>query len=194
MDPEPDVARLAAGAAGAVDATALASRIDEDRRLVDLLDPGEQPHQLLRAVVLDLVRRGAGPDGDERTRKMAPDDGGVYVLVSDRRVRLVVSYGRRARTYAVDLDDLTGVSMQAVGGDRRIRLALDDTAYDVYPTDDASACEAAVAFLTDRIDGRPGSGDPDPLDRLERLADLRDRGAVTEGEFEAAKRDLLDEL
>jgi hypothetical protein len=33
-----------------------------------------------------------------------------------------------------------------------------------------------------------------PLDILERLADLRDRGAVTEEEFQRMKRDLLDRL
>jgi putative oligomerization/nucleic acid binding protein len=32
------------------------------------------------------------------------------------------------------------------------------------------------------------------LDDLERLADLRDRGAVTEEEFQRKKRDLLDRL
>jgi uncharacterized membrane protein YdbT with pleckstrin-like domain len=35
---------------------------------------------------------------------------------------------------------------------------------------------------------------PSVLDELERLADLRDRGAVTDEEFERKKRDLLDRL
>ncbi len=35
---------------------------------------------------------------------------------------------------------------------------------------------------------------PSVLDELERLANLRDRGAVTEEEFERKKRDLLDRL
>jgi uncharacterized membrane protein YdbT with pleckstrin-like domain len=35
---------------------------------------------------------------------------------------------------------------------------------------------------------------PSVLDDLERLADLRDRGAVTEEEFQRKKRDLLDRL
>jgi hypothetical protein len=35
---------------------------------------------------------------------------------------------------------------------------------------------------------------PGLLTDLERLADLRDRGAVTEEEFQAKKRDLLDRL
>jgi uncharacterized membrane protein YdbT with pleckstrin-like domain len=35
---------------------------------------------------------------------------------------------------------------------------------------------------------------PAPLDDLERLADLRDRGAVTEEEFQRMKRELLDRM
>jgi uncharacterized membrane protein YdbT with pleckstrin-like domain len=35
---------------------------------------------------------------------------------------------------------------------------------------------------------------PSPLDDLERLANLRDRGAVTEEEFQRMKRELLDRM
>jgi uncharacterized membrane protein YdbT with pleckstrin-like domain len=40
----------------------------------------------------------------------------------------------------------------------------------------------------------PPARTPSPLDDLERLADLRDRGAVTEEEFQRMKRDLLDRM
>ena len=40
----------------------------------------------------------------------------------------------------------------------------------------------------------PPSRSPTPLDDLERLADLRDRGVVTEEEFQRMKRELLDRM
>jgi uncharacterized membrane protein YdbT with pleckstrin-like domain len=40
----------------------------------------------------------------------------------------------------------------------------------------------------------PPTRTPTPLDDLERLADLRDRGAVTEEEFQRMKRELLDRM
>lgn len=40
----------------------------------------------------------------------------------------------------------------------------------------------------------PPSRTPTPLDDLERLANLRDRGAVTEEEFQRMKRELLDRM
>jgi uncharacterized membrane protein YdbT with pleckstrin-like domain len=45
-------------------------------------------------------------------------------------------------------------------------------------------------YLTAAVPERP----PGALTDLERLADLRDRGAVTEEEFQAKKRELLDRL
>jgi uncharacterized membrane protein YdbT with pleckstrin-like domain len=39
-----------------------------------------------------------------------------------------------------------------------------------------------------------GSRSPSALDDLERLANLRDRGAVTEEEFQRMKRELLDRM
>jgi membrane protease subunit (stomatin/prohibitin family) len=36
--------------------------------------------------------------------------------------------------------------------------------------------------------------DVDPLDRIEQLADLRDRGIITDAEFEERKSELLDRL
>ena len=48
--------------------------------------------------------------------------------------------------------------------------------------------------VADRTPTPPTRGPrpPSPLDDLERLADLRDRGAVTEEEFQRMKRELLD--
>jgi uncharacterized membrane protein YdbT with pleckstrin-like domain len=40
----------------------------------------------------------------------------------------------------------------------------------------------------------PPTRTPTPLDDLERLANLRDRGAITEEEFQRMKRDLLDRM
>jgi hypothetical protein len=54
----------------------------------------------------------------------------------------------------------------------------------------------AVADRTPTPPARPAAPtrQPTPLDDLERLADLRDRGAVTEEEFQRMKRELLDRM
>lgn len=187
--------RLAEDAEGHVEAAALDGPIDDQRRLVDLLAPDEQPHYLLEGAILDSVNLRDGTEHDDRTRNVAPADGAVLALVTDRAVRLVVSYGDSATTHRLGFDDLSEVSLNERGRDRRIRFAVDGNAWDVYPSDDSAVCANAVAFVTDRIGSSDGYGtERTTLDRLERLADLRDRGAITETEFETLKRDLLDEL
>lgn len=187
-----DVKELATGADGRVEPDVLARPVDDERRLVDLLAAGEQPHHLLEGFILDVVAHDDGETADDRTRKMASAEGGVYTVVTDRGVRLVVSHGTSAECEDLDFEELTDVVMHERGGDRRIRLSLESTAFDVYPRNGAADCEAAVAFLTDRLGRGAGGDDAGPIDQLERLADLRDREAITQAEFEAMKRDLLD--
>jgi len=56
--------------------------------------------------------------------------------------------------------------------------------------------QPAAADRTPTPPARPATPTrpPTPLDDLERLADLRDRGAVTEEEFQRMKRELLDRI
>jgi hypothetical protein len=207
---EPDPAALAARAEGDVDPDRLGAAVDDRRRLADLLEPGEQPHHLLVGTILDVVR-GAG-DEEQRSRRTAPPDGAVHAVLTDRRLLVAVSYGDSASTETVPLSELTGATVQAAGANTRLRLRTADGGYDLYP-DDRAAAEAAAAHVeehagtagdadgADGTDAETGAGteagqgaDPDPLERLERLADLHERGALTDAEFEAKKAELLEDI
>lgn len=50
---------------------------------------------------------------------------------------------------------------------------------------------AALGITPPAAGGSGGGGGDDDLDKLQKLADLRDRGALTDEEFEAEKRKLL---
>jgi hypothetical protein len=54
----------------------------------------------------------------------------------------------------------------------------------------ASANPASVVNLSSRSPGRSGS---DPEDRLAKLADLKERGVLSDEEFAAAKAKILGE-
>lgn len=56
------------------------------------------------------------------------------------------------------------------------------------PSPPADANSPAAAFPPEVVQT------PDPLDQIERLGSLRDRGLITDDEFVAKKRDLLDRL
>lgn len=190
-----DPAAVAARAEGDVDPGRLGSVVDGERRLLDLLAPDEQPHHLLSGTMFDTVR-GEGEEAS-RSRRSAPPDGGVYALLTDRRLLAVVSYGDSASTEAVSLGDLEGAELRTLGSDRRLRLDAGDVAYDLYPGDGAAACEAAAGYVDEHA-GASESGSvsdgQDPLERLERLADLHERGALTDEEFAAKKSELLEDV
>jgi hypothetical protein len=199
-DADPEPSALAARAEGAVDADRLDAAVDGHRRLVDLLEAGEQPHHLLVGTIVDVVRG----DGDEqqRRRRTAPPDGAVHAVLTDRRLLVAVSYGDSASTETAPLSALTGAAVQAAGADTRLRIRTADGSYDLYP-DDRGAAEAAAAYVHEHA-GADGHGEDgadtstgtnvDPLERLERLADLHERGALTDAEFEAKKAELLEDI
>jgi hypothetical protein len=60
--------------------------------------------------------------------------------------------------------------------------------------------EKAVEFLNHllefkgKFEGKSTGSVGDPLSRLEKLKKLKDQGVITEAEFEAKKRGLLDQL
>jgi hypothetical protein len=199
-DPEPTPAALAARAEGEVDPDRLGAAVDDRRRLIDLLEAGEQPHHLLSGTLVDVVR-GTGEE-EQRSRRTAPPDGAVETVLTDRRLLVVVSYGDSASTETAPLSELTGATVQAAGANTRLRLRTADGGYDLYPEDRAAA-EAAAAYVESQAgtdgetdaDGGDGTGaDPGPLERLERLADLHERGALTDAEFRAKKAELLEDI
>jgi hypothetical protein len=75
-----------------------------------------------------------------------------------------------------------------------VDFSVREGAWDGVSSAEAGAGADGEAFLATIIDASRGSAGPaprDPLDQLEKLADLRDRGVLTSDEFEAQKRRLL---
>jgi hypothetical protein len=80
-------------------------------------------------------------------------------------------------------------------------LRIDDTSYNF----DKEKLKQAGKYIQERVaevDAKQGdevgaesaSNDEDPLDRIEKLANLRDSGVLTEEEFKQKKSDLLDKI
>lgn len=170
----------------AVSARALDQWVDgtETTRLGDLCQPDEQPQFLLSGTLLDRVT--GSDDSAERTRKMAAPGSQVLTLVTDRRVHLVVGYRDRYDARWRSHADLEAASLQEAAGEKRLQLVFADEQYDVYPRESTATVAAAVAYL----DGRDSSASA--VSELERLATLYEKGLLTDAEFTAAKRDLID--
>ncbi|WP_416841428.1 SHOCT domain-containing protein [Haloferax sp. DFSO52] len=162
--------------------------------LWDIVDEDERPQYLLEGTMLDIVT------GEEPMRKMAGRDGSAYTLFTDRAVRFVVQYPTRVDIRTAPYETIRTVSLQTVGQNNRLRVETPDVTYVSYPSaTSVDECTAAVDFAETQVNESQTATDSagttgDVLDALERLAALRDRGALSDEEFEAKKHDLLDRL
>lgn len=177
-----------------------------DGPLWRLLKPDEQPQHLFQGRILDIVDREAPESAPERRRrKVAAARSTLYTLVTDSRIRVVVPRTDGAEQVTVPYADVSRVDTEAApGGNRRLRIYTDDTAYyaDASQSDGAEVESAAEYVATRDVVGESaGEGDnangestAEILDAIERVADLHERGVLSETEFERKKGELLDRL
>lgn len=189
-------------------------RIDLDeadrRALLEQLDVDEQIQHVLRGRLMDYETDDPDRERREesRTRKMASHGRDLLTVVTTRRLLVVVQrQSPDDHEYrSITDDDITAVSLETANGNQRLVIRGATRYYiDVgrSPTDVASA---AYAQLRKRLDTQltteqstdatsaAQQSDGDPLERLERLATLFEQGHLTEREFEAKKRELLDRI
>jgi hypothetical protein len=152
--------------------------------LLDLLSPDEKPQYLLEGLMIDRVRA----DGD-RGRRMAPPDGGVYTLVTDRKIHVVVQYADSLARESIPLTTVRRTTIQQAVGEIRLGIDTGGERHEVYPSGTSVAETTAAAAY---VDAWRGADEEDSVSAIERLAGLYERGLLTDEEFAAAKRDLLE--
>lgn len=158
-----------------------------------------------RAPSAETGRRG----GTLGVSRKIPDRGfDALTVVTDRRVIAVVPRSGDDEGGYLDVthERAEEVCLERMKGNRRlvVEAPSGELRADVSGSPSAT-CEAAAGYARDRVGsvqdrssaGREetsGAEPADPLSAIERLADLRDRGAITETEFREKKRELLDRV
>jgi hypothetical protein len=162
-------------------------------------DKSEQVHFLLRGSVLDIVDSTVPDSANGRKRRKVPSAGAALVtLVTDQQVCMIVPRGDDSERLAVSLRDIERATAEsAPGGNERLAVHASETVYYIDTSHSiADETEAAATFLTDheKVGSPPEASRRDPLEALERLADLHQRDVLTDAEFEEKKRELLDRI
>jgi len=175
--------------------------------LYELLSASDQPEHLLRGTVLDVVDRDAPESAaDRRSRKVAGSGAPLLTVVTGSRVLMLVPHGEDVDRLSVPLSDVETVDTEtAPGKTSRLRIFTPGTVY--YPDVSRSTqeeIEAARGYLGETVGGTGAESTAgteggertagDPLDTLERLADLHERGVVDDEEFAEKKAELLDRI
>ncbi len=189
--------RLAETAAGrSVTADALREAVGGDA-LHRSLAEGEQPEYIIRGSVCDIDDLTAPESETRRKRKVASPGADLLTVVTDQRVLVVVPRPDGADRISLPLADISAAGVErAPGGNSRLQVESDGTGYYVDGSQSPpEEVEAAQAFIADRRGhGATGSDATTPLETLERLADLHERGALSDEEFAAKKAELLDRV
>jgi hypothetical protein len=195
---EHDPDGLAAAATGdSVTVEALTTDVG-NRELREHLADGEQPHFLLRGSILDIVDRTV-PESEEgrRSRKVASSGGVLVTAVTDERTLVLIPRSDSVERLAIDSGTIESAeSESAPGGNERLVVQTADDAYHIDTSRSPDGETAAASkFLRDArsTSGNDAAADT-PLDTLERLAALHERGALTDEEFAQKKDELLDRI
>lgn len=153
------------------------------RSAINVLAGDETLHHLLQGRILDY--ENAVNDSAERersrTRKMARSPFEIVSLLTDRRLALVVERDGTDDVIDVPYSNCLSVSLETMGADNK-RLVVRTDAHTYYADASLSPiehCEAAVSFLTDRIEANRdrGAGD-EPVPETD---DVRDFGRDIDG-------------
>ncbi len=174
---------------------------ERDRRLLlEQLDSDEHVQYVLRGRLMDFESNDDDRKQREesRTRKVASHGRDLLTVVTGQRLLVVVQRNSPAdhEYRSVPSTDVERVTLETANGNQRLVVRGASRYYiDVgrSPTDVAS--DACTQFRQ-QIGAQPADDQPvdDLLETLERLGALVEQGHLTEQEFEAKKRELLDRI
>ena len=180
-----------------------------------VLSAGERKH--LPNVMMDdelLIWMSSGTLAS--TGKEARKGGNCLIALTDRRILILDKrlFGG-TQTIAIDLDKVNSITgdtgwifgsfkIQDGGDERKVDMVAKKTVHtfvqQVQRAIEARKLEARTPLADEweesggysfGADGRSGGGDSDLVTQLERLADLRDRGVLTDLEFQKQKDRIL---
>ncbi|MFO7927075.1 MAG: SHOCT domain-containing protein [Halobacteriota archaeon] len=169
--------------------------------LHELLEDAERPQYFLTGSMLDIVDESA-PESDpgRRRRKVASSGTSLSTVVTDRRLLVLLPRTDDIERLSVPFSDVVAVNAEnAPGGNHRLSVRTGDKSYRIdtsqtesAETDSASQYIDATELTGERTHRDAAGGVTESLDALERLADLYDRGAITDREFEEMKAKILE--
>ncbi|MDZ7688490.1 MAG: SHOCT domain-containing protein [Halobacteriales archaeon] len=182
---EKDAKRAAEGMEHDVEPTRLLTKMFSKAPLDHLDDDEESLHYFLKGFDLDV------DDNDEGHES--------HLLVTNKKVVMLAwSITTKTSQYVVSFQDIIGISVQ-----RRMRSHIRiQTAGHSYKISVARSspvlAEDVVEFIRKQKDQinteNQDTVEESALEKLERLADLRDNGAVSDKEFNEKKQELMEDI
>jgi len=180
--------------------------VTEERfyKINDILDSGEVVHYITSGKTIDVEGSGAGSSafGNDRSRKNS-FTGRVRAVVTDKRVAVKIPQMTGDDERSIPYDSITSVDLDTGLVNKRITLQTPGSTYHIEAQEPGKEeVREAVSFIRKmrkeanqpEVVATDDSSEPDPLEQLEKLRELHEKGAVSDDEFEEKKSDLLDKI
>lgn len=184
----------------------LGNYVTEERfdKINDILDPDEVVHYITRGTTVDVEGSGAGTSlfGDDRSRKSGTS-GYVRAVMTDKRVAIKVPQVLGDDERSIPYDSITSVDLDTGLTFKRMTLQTPGSTYHIEAQEPGKEeVREVVSFIRDErrkanqteVVSTEDSSEPDPLEQLDKLKELHEKGAVSDNEFEEKKSDLLDKI
>ena len=159
-------------------------------KIDEYLSPGEKVHYLSTGSRLSINGE------DKQTIKLR-------LGLTDRQILLKRKHnliGTEQQTFYYE--DISSVNLRKGMVFKKIAIETQSGTYGIGVTDshDSDELQAMVEFIREKsrssreTRGRSAAGETDPLDRIDQLKQLNEKGAISDEEFEEKKNNLLDQI
>lgn len=152
------------------------------------LEPGEKVHYITTGARFDI-------NGEDKQTI------NLRLVLTDRRIllkRKQKMIGNELQTF--NYEDISTVNLRRGMVFKKIAIEMQAASYGIGVSNahDESEVNAMVDFIRGKSrtpqQGETEEGEMDPLDRIDKLQELNEKGAISDEEFEEKKDDLLDQI
>lgn len=171
--------------------------------ILSVLDDGEQPHYILHGESIDVEGGGdnTGIFGENRSRKFSWGLSSVTAVVTDQRILVIVPQMTGNDQRNIPYDSITGVDMDMGWINKRLTISTHGREYHIsgFGTQ-KKVVKGAMDYIRKMQKQDPPRTEQeteeveDPLEQIEKMAQLEESGVITEEEFESKKEELMDRV
>jgi hypothetical protein len=169
-------------------------------KIEDVLDKNENVHYITRGGTMD-VEGGSGQSkfGNDRGRKNSLR-GYVRAVFTQKRIVVKVPQwlGNDERT--IPYRNISSINLDTGLVNKRFTLRASGGTYHIEATEPGKAeCRDIISFVREKMRSSQtsvdsASSEKDPLEMLEKLKELHEKGVVSDEEFEEKKEQLMDKI
>jgi hypothetical protein len=162
-------------------------------KIDSILDKGEKVHYLAKARGSGVIVEGSGTSYQKKGK-----GGWVRTAATDKRVAIKIPQHLGNDERAIPYRNITSVDLDLGWVFKRLTLQTAGETYHIgIGAVSKDECRKMTKFIRSKISEAQGSSEKsslDPTEKLEKVNNLKEKGVLSQEEYENKKEELLDEI